>query len=210
MAETLLSPSNVLLFGREVEDLRVLHTHDHNPFVSDRKSGNNLLGKQVEYQKTTDANRARFARIYGFSFEGTYYDLPRPMLFLVHGPGEPAETHADPRAGAGGNAALARRVARSPDDPSRTGVAAPDFSFADGLMVWSYDKADYTIRMDVETGMFEQVLLEAFFSEGPPVSGMRVSGMRVSGMRVSGMRVSGMRVSGMRVGGPRGRGEPND
>jgi hypothetical protein len=29
------------------------------------------------------------ARIYGFSFEGAYYGLPRPSLFLVHGPGTP-------------------------------------------------------------------------------------------------------------------------
>ena len=26
-----------------------------------------------------------FARIYGFSFEGHYYKLPRPVLFLVRG-----------------------------------------------------------------------------------------------------------------------------
>jgi uncharacterized protein YjbI with pentapeptide repeats len=83
-------------------------------------------------------------------------------------------------------------------------VAASDFSFANDLMVWSYDKADYTIRMVVETGMFEQVLLDMFFDGGGGVSGARVSGARVSGARVSGARVSGARVSGARVGGPRG------
>src|SRR5688500_13624081 len=28
-----------------------------------------------------------FARIYSFSFEGHYYNLPRPLLFLVYGHG---------------------------------------------------------------------------------------------------------------------------
>jgi hypothetical protein len=30
-----------------------------------------------------------FARIYSFSFEGHYYNLPRPLIFLVYGSGEP-------------------------------------------------------------------------------------------------------------------------
>lgn len=213
MTETLLSPSNVLLFGREVKDLTIVHPHDHNPFVVDRKTANNLLSKQIRHGEDGDDDKARFARIYGFSFEGTYYDLPRPVLFLVHGPGVAAETHADPRAGAGGAAALARRVARSPDDPSRTGVAAPDFSFADGLMVWSYDKADYTIRMDVETGMFEQVLLDACFGDGGGgrVSGAMVGGAMVGGPSARGAMVRGAMVSGAMVRGRRGgRGDPSD
>jgi hypothetical protein len=118
------------------------------------------------------------------------------MLFLVHGPGEDAETGPP-------------RVAHAPDNPSRTGLAVAEFDFADNIRVWSYDKADYTIRMDVETGMFEQVLLDMVFDGGGGVSGARVSGARVSGARVagarvSGARVSGARVSGARVGGPRG------
>jgi uncharacterized protein YjbI with pentapeptide repeats len=86
-------------------------------------------------------------------------------------------------------------------DPSLTGLAAADFQFADDLMVWSYDKADYTIRMDVQTGMFEDVLLPMVDGGGPGVSGARVSGARVSGARVSGARVSGARVSGARLSG---------
>jgi hypothetical protein len=193
MTETLLSASNVLLFGRLVQDIQINAgpaPGGHDPFVQPpgRTGGNRFLDQQLL------AAGAQLARIYGFSYEGAYYDLPRPTLFLVHGVGAPAET-APPGAA---------RVARAPDDPSRTGVAASDFSFANDLMVWSYDKADYTIRMDVETGMFEQVLLDMFFDGGGGVSGARVSGARVSGARVSGARVSGARVSGARVGGPRG------
>jgi hypothetical protein len=94
--------------------------------------------------------------------------------------------------------------ARAPSRASLTGVAAADFALADDLMVWSYDKADYTIRMDVETGMFEDLLLGAILGGGGPgVSGARVSGARVSGARVSGARVSGARLSG-------GRGDAGD
>jgi uncharacterized protein YjbI with pentapeptide repeats len=88
-----------------------------------------------------------------------------------------------------------------------TGVVAADFQFVDELRAWSYDRADYSIRMDIETGMFEDILLDAFFngggSGGPVVGGARVSGARVSGARVSGARVSGARLSG-------GRGDASD
>jgi hypothetical protein len=198
MAETLLSGSNVLLFGRLVTDLQIVPNAalnypppppnvgnpSHSPFPVARAGGN----RDVESQLT--AAGANFARIYGFSYEGTYYDLPRPVLYLVHGPGQPV-SQARPGAGPGNV-----NVARAPVQPSQGGVAAADFEFADDVMVWSYDKADYTIRMDVETGMFEDVLLDILGGGGPGVSGARVSGARVSGARVSGARVSGARLSG--------------
>ena len=135
---------------------------------------------------------ARFARIYGFSYEGTYYELPNPTLFLVHGEGESATDNAPPD-----------QASRAPFNPSQSGVAAADFQFADDIMVWAYDKADYTIRMDVATGMFEQVLLDAFFGGGgPAVSGAKVSGAKVSGAKVSGAKVSGAKVSGAKARGP--------
>jgi uncharacterized protein YjbI with pentapeptide repeats len=56
--------------------------------------------------------------------------------------------------------------------------------------------------MDIESGMFADILLDAFFNGGgsgsPVVGGARVSGARVSGARVSGARVSGARLSGTR------------
>jgi hypothetical protein len=85
-----------------------------------------------------------------------------------------------------------------------SGVAAADFQIADDIRVWPYDKADYTIRMDVETGMFEQILLDVFFgAEAPMVAGGRVAGGRVAGGRVAGGRVAGGRVAGGRVSGGR-------
>jgi hypothetical protein len=188
MAETLLSPSNILLYGRVVDDLRIqdsVHGGDtHSPFIRPRAGGD----RDLEHQLT--AANATIARIYSFSYEGAYYDLPQPALFLVHGEGL-LVTNASPKDGEGGGTPGG---SIAPGEPSLTGVAAADFQFADGIRVWSYDKADHTIRMDVETGEFEDVLLNVFFGGGgPTVRGARVSGARVSGARVSGARLSGGR-----------------
>ena len=116
------------------------------------------LASQIEQQLLPEDDPC-LARIYGFSFEGFYYDLMRPVFFLVHGEGIPASEIRR-----GGFGAVNR--ARAPGSPSLTGLAQADFQFAEDIVVWSYDKADYTIRMDVETGMFEQVLLDAMLG-GP-------------------------------------------
>jgi hypothetical protein len=207
MTETLMSSSQVLLFGRKLEDLVIQPPGGdptHNPFVGARGGNNKLVEMQLP--------NANIARIYGFSYEGTYHDLPRPTLFLVHGDGEEAETVADPRGGGGGgNPVAAKRTARSPDDPSRTGLAVAEFSFADGLRVWSYDKADYTIRMDVETGMFEQVLFDLVAGDGGGnVSGAMVRGAMVRGAMVRGAMVRGAMVRGAMVRGAMVRGGRGD
>ncbi len=208
MPETLLSPSNILLFGRVVEDLDVVIPNRlpippaapapdprHGPFATNRTGPNLFLEAQL-----IDPTAA-FARIYGFSYEGRYYDLPWPALFMVHGPGQLAETLARSGAAAAA-AAAAQRVARAPDDPDRSGLGAQDFSFADNLMVWSYDRADLSIRLDLESGSFEQILLDVVLGGGggPSVSGVRARGPSVSGVRVRGVRVAGVRARGGRDG----------
>ncbi|WP_152618436.1 hypothetical protein [Leisingera sp. ANG-Vp] len=179
MAETLLSFSEVLLFGRLVKDLKI-----KDRSRGERCGDNGFLAKQL--QEGTDP---RLARIYGFSYEGTYHQLPEPVILLVHGKGEDAFADSG-------------EFARSPLSPSKSGVAAADFQMADKVKFWEYDKADYTIRMDLMTGMLEQVLLDVYFgSAGPAVSGAKVSGAKVSGAKVSGAKVSGAKVSGAKVSG---------
>ncbi|WP_170464739.1 pentapeptide repeat-containing protein [Ruegeria arenilitoris] len=151
------------------------------------KGNNNFLGDQF-------GDDSQLARIYGFAYEGTYFELPEPCLFLVHGKGEKA-------------AADSGAMARSPLEPSKSGVAAADYQVADDIRVWDYDKADYTIRMDVLTGQFEQVLLDIYFGfDSPAISGAKVSGAKVSGAKVSGAKVSGAKVSGAKVSGAKVRG----
>ncbi len=211
MPETLLSASNVLLFGRVVTDLEVVQTTggrrsgqiSHDPFnkVRQRESdGNRFLETAV------DKNSARFARIYGVSYEGQFFDLSVPMLFLVHGDGDDAERVVNFSKSGGGD----ERQSRAPDEPSRSGLGAQDFSFADDLKVWSYDKSDFTVRLDVDSGTFEQVLLDIIFGTDvagmPGVSGASVRGASVRGASVRGASVRGASVRGASVRGASVRG----
>jgi hypothetical protein len=141
--ETLFGMSAVYLFGRRLEDLVI----NRNAYAGMQKLGkNNFLFNQLNDQDGV------FARIFAFSFEGELFDLERPAIFLVHGlgidPDEPAPTNAD-----------YRRLARSPGSSSKSGLGLQSTSFAEGTRAWLYDKADVSMRMEVETGSFEQILL---------------------------------------------------
>ncbi len=156
-----------------------------------RRGSNNHLQKQLQDDDAT------LARIYGFAYEGTYYELPEPTVFLVHGEGKSA-TEKNLPTGQG---------ARAPLDPSVTGVASADYQISNDILVWDYDKADFTLRMDVMTGQFEQVLLDIYFGfDSPAISGAKVSGAKISGAKVSGAKVSGAKVSGAKVSGAKARG----
>jgi len=149
-----------------------------------------------------DAN-AQFARIYGFSFEGHYYDLPRPVIMLVHGPGMPV---------AGG--------AGSPPAPPilDSDEAARIWEFSAGLFQWNYDKKDMSIRLDLDSGTLEDILLArtlgarggAFgsgaFGSGAFGSGAYGSGAFGSGAYGSGAYGSGAYGSGAYGSGAYGRG----
>ena len=150
--------------------------------------------RQLEDQFGPDA---RLARIYGFSFDGSYYELPKPVIFLIHGNGIPASE---------ATAATVNR-ARAPRAPELTGLAAAGFDFGDDVRVWFYDKADYTVRMDVETGMFEEVLVRAELGGGP--GGMESAGMNARGMNAQGMNARGMNARGMNARGMNARGSGN-
>ena len=206
MTESLLSISNILLFGRRVEDLAVVAPSADAGGEARGRGGRRKQGRSSTIEQQMDG--AIFARIYGFSFDRTYYDLPQPCLFLVHGEGQPATGSS--RGGAG---ATEGGAARGAGRRSEAAAAAAHFESPDDLRVWSYDKADFTIRMDVQTGTFEQVLLDALFDEEGGVSGAKVSGAKVSGAKVSGAKVSGAKVAGTKLIGARGsdpRGDATD
>jgi hypothetical protein len=152
MVETLLSPSNVLLYGREMRDITLTRSDEATqpaaPETVPRKGENNFFARQLQ------APEARLARIYGFSYEGHYYDLARPAIFLVHGPG------TDPEAFRPANALPGARFDRAPADADRTGVAQTGGSFSEDIRVWSYDKGDFSVRLDIETGPLDQILLD--------------------------------------------------
>jgi hypothetical protein len=184
--ETLLSPSNVLLYGRVAKDLTFTFQPPTSPANTPvpRLGGNNFLQQQLQ------AGGATLARIYAFTYEGHYYDLPRPMIFLVHGTG------ADPEAPKPGGP----RFSRAPADADRTGVGSQSYSFADDMKVWSYDKGDFSLRMDVETGTFEQILLDAILMPESQSTAYSGAHTRLSGAHT---RLSGAhtRLSGNSRGG---------
>ena len=154
MSETLNSITSVFLFGKLVTDLQI---------AGEKKAGGQS-----------------FVRVYGYSFNGSYYEMAAPSLFLVSGNGVSAKKVEVPG------------PKLDDDDP-----------FYESLKVWECDKSDKTIRLDVDSGSFEGVLLSDPVEGGPGVSGARVSGARVSGARVSGARISGARISGARLSGAR-------
>jgi hypothetical protein len=97
---------------------------------------------------------ARIGRIYSFSYDGHYYDLPRPVLLLVHGEGQ--AVRPTPAADAPPAPLPTNRTALD-----ASGVMAREWEFSSGdIRYWEYDKGDFSFRMDVESGPLEQILLE--------------------------------------------------
>ena len=158
MKESIHSSATIVIFGRVVDDLQVSSSAEDKKAKRDPK----------------------FARAYGFTFDGTYLELTSPVLFLVDGNGEEA------------------------DDIELPGPNPRDKKFYENLRAWTVKRTDETIRLDVDSGRFETLLPDSGGDGGAGVSGARVSGARVSGARVSGARVSGARVSGARISGARG------
>lgn len=134
--------------------------------------------------------RRNVRRIYSFAYEGVHQEMQRPAIFLVHGSGTRVDLD-DP-------APDYNKLRLRPADADVIGVAAQTGSFAYDMKVWAYDQGDFTMRLDTESGPFEELLLadELDASSAPA----HYSGARVSGARVRGARVSGARVRGARVG----------
>jgi len=184
--ETLLSASTVLMFGKKIADLKL----EPNPY-------NEQQGANVFLKKNLKLEGAHFARIYSFAFDGGFYDLDTPALFLVQGPGE------DPNA-----PRPAGNVPPGPGDVAEVGVAAQGASFAPDVRVWTYDASEFLIRLDVSSGMLEEILLFAELGDyddgmvgGGKVGGGKVGGGKVGGGKVGGGKVGGGKVGGGKVGG---------
>ena len=88
-----------------------------------------------------------FARIYSFSFEGHYYKLPRPLLFLVSG------TPVQPQGSGTGQG--------NPDffNTCETGLPAKEWNFSDDILAWKVDRKDIAVCLDIEIGDYEGLLL---------------------------------------------------
>ncbi len=165
-------------------------------------------GKDIEFKIVI---APQFARIYAFSFEGAIYQLPRPPLFLVHGWGKAvnvtggnrwkATGHDRHRWPGGGG------VGRT--DLDQSGVIAREWEFAApdspenlDLRYWEYEKGDFSLRLDIEAGQFEEILLMAALRAGAADrSGASLSGASLAGASLSGASLSGASLSGASLSG---------
>jgi hypothetical protein len=89
------------------------------------------------------------ARIFGFSYQGSYYKLPEPTVLLVYGNGQPVPV-----------------AAAADPNPAFPGVEFNGTQFAPGVLMWVQDQADYSVRIDITTGWLSDVLLEPGLSDG--------------------------------------------
>jgi len=140
MSENLARASTILLFGRVVEDIQISAARGSGASAkrAARSASLEHAGPSHALAEQIAAEGSCLARIYAFSYEGAYYELSRATLYLVHGAGD----------------AVVESVETS-------GSAASAGKFGSDVRVWAYDKADLSVRLDVETGTLEQILLES-------------------------------------------------
>ncbi len=138
LGEGLFAPATVRLFGRlfgglEIKDLG-LNKFSSNPLIAALR---NQAGKESELDK-----EKKLARIYGFSYQGNYYKMSTPAVFLVYGEGEEVV--------AGYEDAITL---------SKMGVEFKDAVFSKEVRVWPADQLDVAVRIDITIGWLSDVLL---------------------------------------------------
>ena len=145
MPESLLTPSGIKLFGRVVDGLQL------------KRQKGSKLGENRFLSEQLNAPGARLARIYAFSFEGQYYELARPTIYLVHGEG--TDVPATPPVSPGS------RMARGPSSADDSGLPSKGWEFSSDLKMWEYDKGDFSMRLDLDSGPLDQILLDVTVAE---------------------------------------------
>ncbi len=166
--ELLLTPSAVKLYGRVVAGLAIDVEN-----ARDELGANRFLRAQL-----AAGTKPQLARIYGFSYFGRYTPLARPAIFLVHGDGVPASPRApivsqrkaddsgalaiDPPPGSGTNdPATTGRFSTGPTSVDSSGQAVKCCEFSSDLLVWEYDRGDFSLRLDIDSGPLERLLVDA-------------------------------------------------
>jgi hypothetical protein len=185
MAESIFSTFEIKLFGRRVADLALVQAvvadppnpanpppaaappnlpgraqNHRRPHLNEQTNfDDSLLGQQVKGQGAGVAPPPlpTLARIYCFAYEGGLYQLPRPTIYIVHGRG----INPDPATYSNSGNFAPPGVLTFADS---TGVATREWFFEDDIVMWTYDKSHMSIRFDLTSGSFEDILLEATLS----------------------------------------------
>ncbi len=145
LGETLMATSMIRLFGRKWEGFTInvdaikSLINGSQPALSIR---NPLMDKlhnpNPNAKNPTEDLEPNFARIFGFSYDGAYFKLERPSIYLVHGEGATLDM----------------------ETVSKTGVELFDRKLGTDIRMWAYDQIDYSMRIDLHTGWLEHILLD--------------------------------------------------
>jgi hypothetical protein len=161
MAEKLLDASGITLFGQVVSDLVL------SPSSGIGGGFGNIVTRMQPEGGAVSPIVPVFARIYGFSYEGQYFEMVRPAIFLLSGNGTEV-----------------------PDSLEGTGLAAKPPGFRSDLFYWRLDQSDFSVRLDVEVGQLERILLDAEIGPDQRVT-MSGQNVRYAGQNI---RYSGQNV----------------
>ena len=148
LAEGLLSPGTIRLFGRPFTGLAVgdlgVSLSRQNPLAAALKAA-------------TDAKEGvSLARVYAFTYLGNYFKLAEPLVFLVFGAGEPVPSGtADVEAG-------------------QLGVETHNVPFAAGIRVWAVDQLDMAVRIEIRVGWMKDLLLSEMSGDSNMTGGGEV------------------------------------
>jgi hypothetical protein len=148
MPETLLTQSAIKMYGRVLKGVKL------EPLAAGDASDlgfNRFLKQQLIADPETKEHPPKLARIYAFSFEGAFYNLPRPAIFLVHGDGKPIQGSGTFDDGKG-------------PVMNDSGIPAREFVFETDVRYWEYDKDDLSLRLDSFSGTLDDILIEAALS----------------------------------------------
>ena len=162
-AETFFEPTRIWLFGKPFTALtynRAAMNNEFADYVAPAR-GEPLptppkrIDRTLRRQDGPKHDLAPIlARIYSFSYEGYYYKLPRPLLFLLNGDGQ--RRHRQPEG--------QRDHSGVHFDTKFTGLEAKDWNFSDDIRVWQVDRKDLTVCLDVEIGNYQEVLLDTMIA----------------------------------------------
>lgn len=128
-------PTRIVLFGKPFPGLQAVAPKS----ATGASAFQQALAKAAAAAKPkSGAGGGSVARIFSFAYEGRYYKLPWPMLFLVSG----------------------TAVAPS-NNPSVavTGVEGQDWTFSTDILAWSVDRYEIAICLDMLVGRYEDLLL---------------------------------------------------
>lgn len=175
--EDLYEPTKVYLFGKRFKSLEFrsgdLLKTNHKSDMKEKdeaRGGNNQAMPPPRLERTLRSKAAStgtvpgrdndtlreadqeptLARIYSFSYEGHYYKLPRPLVYLVWGDGEDPETQKG-------------KSASSTFSTRDTGLASKGFRFGRDIRAWKMDRLDISVAIDIEVGKLENILIEPVF-----------------------------------------------